>query len=241
MRMYGELAEWFHLLTPPADYLEEAAEYAYLLLREDPRAETLLELGSGGGNTASHLKQRFTCTLTDLSPKMLALSAAINPECEHIPGDMRSMRLERQFDAVFVHDSIIYMLTQADVRAAIETAYVHTRAGGVALFTPDWTRETFVAGIEHGGHDGADGRGVRYLEWVHEPEPGATTYVVDYALLLREHDGNVRTVHDRHTEGLFPRATWLAMLTDAGFEVEEPELSPLVHNGQVAFLCRRPS
>ena len=42
-----------------------------------PEARTLLELGSGGGNNASHLKARFECTLTDLSPDVLALRRSI--------------------------------------------------------------------------------------------------------------------------------------------------------------------
>ena len=96
MRMYGELAEWFHLLSPPQEYAEEAADYASFLVDACPDATTLLELGSGGGNTASYLKRRFACTLTDLSPEMLALSSGINPECEHIHGHMRTMRLGRQ-------------------------------------------------------------------------------------------------------------------------------------------------
>ena len=100
MRLYSEFADWFHLLTAPADYAEEAAHYrAALLAACEGPAETLLELGSGGGNNASHLKHRFACTLTDLSPRMLAISAALNLE-----GDMRSLRLERTFDLVFAHD-----------------------------------------------------------------------------------------------------------------------------------------
>ena len=93
MRLYSEFADWFHLLTAPADYAEEAAHYrAALLAACEGPAETLLELGSGGGNNASHLKHRFACTLTGLSPRMLAISAALNPECEHLEGDMRSLR-----------------------------------------------------------------------------------------------------------------------------------------------------
>ena len=204
-----------------------------------PEAQTLLELGSGGGNIASHLKQRFRCTLTDLSPRMLTLSARINPECAHISGDMRTMRLERQFDVVLVHDAIAYMVTEADLQAAIATAYMHTRPGGTALFIPDFTRETFVAATEHGGCDDDGGRGARYLAWVHEPEPDASTCLVDYAFLLREQDGTVTTAHEQHVEGLFPRATWQKLLAAAGFEVGEPEMNPLVHDQQVAFLCRR--
>ena len=36
--------------------------------------------------------------------------------------------------------------------------------------------------------------------------------------MLREADGSVRLVHDRHEEGLFPRETWLRLLREAGFE-----------------------
>ncbi len=92
MRIYSDLAPWFHLLTHPADYEEEASYYTRVLeAASDGRARTLLELGSGGGNNASYLKTRFECTLTDLSGEMLALSRTINPECEHGP-DGRSLR-----------------------------------------------------------------------------------------------------------------------------------------------------
>ncbi len=109
-------------------------------------ARTLLELGSGGGNNASHLKRRFTCTLTDISPEMLALSRTLNPECEHIEGDMRTLRLDRTFDAVLVHDAIAYITTEDDLRATLETVAVHLRRGGAALLVPDTTRELFVPG-----------------------------------------------------------------------------------------------
>ena len=121
MRMYGELADWFHLLSPPQEYAEEAADYASFLADACPDAMTCSNWAAGG-NTASYLKRRFACTLTDLSPEMLALSSGINPECENIHGHMRTMRLGRQFDAVFVHDAIVSMLTRADLWAAIETA-----------------------------------------------------------------------------------------------------------------------
>jgi hypothetical protein len=42
------------------------------------------------------------------------------------------------------------------------------------------------------------------------------TYVVDYAFLLRDVSGDVRVVHDRHVEGLFPRARWFEWFEAAG-------------------------
>ena len=243
MRLYSDLAHWFHLLTDPAEYVEEAAEYVRIIRQTLPEARTLLELGSGGGNNASHMKAAFHCTLSDLSPEMLALSGAINPELEHIQGDMRSIRLGRTFDVVFIHDAISYLTTEADLRSAIETAFVHTRPGGMAIITPDTRLEAFKPGIDSGGHDGADGRGLRYLMWWREPAPGSTEYDVDFACLLREADGSVNVVHDHHVNGIFPEATWLRLLAEAGFEATiEPvniEDEPLITD-YVAFVAKRP-
>src|SRR6185295_7097869 len=99
LRLYDELAQWWPLLSDPADYVEEAAFFqAQLLAACDGSPRTMLELGSGGGNNASHLKTRFVMTLVDRSPGMLAVSRALNPECEHVEGDMRTVRLGREFD-----------------------------------------------------------------------------------------------------------------------------------------------
>lgn len=218
-RMYGPLAPWFHLLTAPADYADEA-QFVVALVQERLGAApgTLLELGSGGGNLASHLTG-IELTLVDRAPGMLELSRTINPDAEHVLGDMRSIRLGRVFDAVLVHDAVMYLTSEADLAAAFETVAVHLRPGGVAVLMPDHVRETFAPSTDHGGHDGPD-RAMRYLEWSWDPDPDDVTFVTDFAFLLREADGAVRVVHDRHVEGLFPRATWLDVLAAAGLEAE---------------------
>jgi SAM-dependent methyltransferase len=177
----------------------------------------VLELGSGGGNNASFLKRQFAMVLVEPSAGMRAVSRELNPECEHVAGDMRSVRLGRAFDGVFVHDAICYMTTEADLRAAIATVFLHCKPGGAALFAPDFIRENFRSSSDHGGSD-ADGRGLRFLEWSWDPDPSDTMYVVDYAYLLRTSDGATRVEHDRHLEGLFARADWIRFLTEAGFD-----------------------
>jgi SAM-dependent methyltransferase len=183
----------------------------------------VLELGSGGGNNASHLKREFKLTLVEPSEGMRKVSRALNPECEHLPGDMRTVRLGRVFDAVFVHDAIEYMTTEADLRAALETVSIHLRPGGVAQIAPDATAETFAPGESVEGGDeppGPDGRArsVRYLMWTLPMKPGTTVSTVHYSLLLRERDGSVRAVHDVHDYGLFPRATWLRLFDEVGLD-----------------------
>ena len=213
-------------MSAPEDYKEEAAFYQQTLLGAAARAKTMLELGSGGGNNASHLKSRFTMTLVEPSAGMLAVSRALNPECDHVQGDMRTVRLGRVFDCVFVHDAVCYMTTEADVRAAMETAFVHCAPGGAALFCPDHVRENFQPATDHGGHD-AGSRGLRYLEWTWDPDPADTTYQVDYAYLLREANGSTRVEHDRHIEGLFARGDWLRLLSEVGFN---PKVVPFEHS-----------
>jgi hypothetical protein len=240
--MYGDLAPWFHLLTAPHDYAEEAERYRGLIVGACPDARTLLELGSGGGNNASHLRRHFACTLSDLSPQMLALSRTLNPDCEHVLADMRTLRLGRTFDVVFVHDAVAYMATEDDLRDCMGTAFAHARPGGVAVFVPDYTRETFEPRTSHGGHDGPDGRSLRYLEWVVDPDPGDTSYEVDYAVVLRELGQEPRVVHDHHVEGLFPEHTWLHLLEHAGFEVtvDRGTADPDDDTSQTVFVARRP-
>jgi SAM-dependent methyltransferase len=227
-KLYGELAPWWPVLSAPSDYAEEAAFYRRALVEAcAPPPRSVLELGSGGGNNASHLKAWFELVLVDRSPDMLRVSRALNPECEHVEGDMRSVRLGRVFDAVFVHDAIAYITTEADLRAVMETAFAHCRPGGAALFCPDHVRETFRPSTDHGGHDG-EPRSLRYLEWMWDPDPADTTVLVDFAYLLREADGSVRVVHDRHVEGLFARADWLRLLAEVGFR---PTRLPIEHSG----------
>jgi SAM-dependent methyltransferase len=244
VKLYDELSSWWPLMSPPAEYTEEAAFYSRTLRDAALRPiETVLELGSGGGNNALHMKPDFKeLSLVDISPGMLAVSRALNPRLRHHQGDMRTVRLGRQFDAVFVHDAICYMTTVPDLRKVIETAFVHCRPGGVALFCPDYISENFESGTDHGGEDEGT-RGMRWLEWRWDPDPDDSTYLVDYAYLLREPDGSTHVEHDRHVEGLFPRATWLGLFDEIGFThkvlpFEQSDLEPGKHE---VFVCVRQS
>lgn len=237
--MYTDLAPWYHLLSAPAEYGEEAEHLLAVVERagEGP-TETLLELGAGGGTLASHLTDRFRCTLTDLSPQMLAESRQLNPGVEHIEADMRTLRLERLFDVVLVHDAIDYMLSERDLESALASVAAHLRPGGLALIVPDAVAETFAPGTRTGGTDG-DERGIRYLEWTHDVAPGATSYAVDYVFVLREGDAPARVEHERHVIGLFPIATWERLLSRCGLDrLELPVEDPFAAE-HVTLLARR--
>ncbi|HKV88798.1 MAG TPA: class I SAM-dependent methyltransferase [Candidatus Dormibacteraeota bacterium] len=237
MKLYDELADWWPIFSDPSDYSREVAHFAQVLRSSTrPAPRTVLELGSGGGNSAFHLKRRFAMTLVDISPRMLRVSRRLNPDCKHIKGDIRSVRLGRTFDAVYVHDAICHMTTDSDLKAVMRTAYEHCRPGGAALFVPDFVRETFEEGTDQGGGDSERGS-VRFLQWIVDPDPTDTTYVVDFAILLRATSGEARVAHDRHRLGLFPRALWMRLLREVGFKprvLKDDEVRD-------AFLAQRPA
>ncbi len=223
---YDELASWWPLISPPAEYAEESAFYADLLRSySSDRPTSLLELGSGGGSNAFHLKRVFPeLTLVDAASQMLQVSRDLNPECEHLLGDMFSIRLERNFDCCFVHDAICYATSIDQLGAVLKTVYAHLKRGGVAVLAPDFVRETFRESTDQGGYDDGD-QGIRYLEWTWDPDPADSTYIADYAFLIRDGKEEPRTLHDRHIEGLFSKEEWLSVLREVGFEphvVEAP-------------------
>jgi len=156
-------ADRWPVISPPSEYAEEATLYVEMI-RDAARdagsgpVRRVLELGSGGGNNASHMKHAFAMTLVEPADGMREISRTLNPECEHASGDMRTVRLGRAFDAVFVHDAVMYMATEDDLRAALTTVAIHFAPGGVALVAPDATTETFREATEHGGGDEASGR-----------------------------------------------------------------------------------
>ena len=225
--LYSELADWWPVLSHPSDYKEEAGFYLCQINRHIRRkAVTMLELGSGGGNNASHLKAYFTMTLVDLAPGMLSVSRQLNPECEHIQGDMRSVRLNRVYDIVMIHDAIVYMLTLEDLRKAVVSAHAHLAPGGVALFAPDHVYENFRPETKSGGHD-LGNRSLRYLEWTWDPDPLDSRYESLMVYALREGNEDPRIVKDMHHAGLFKTAEWLGILSETGFE---PLCIPFLHS-----------
>jgi len=236
-KLYTELAGWWQLISPTEDYADEAAFFAKLF--RNANARTVLELGCGGGNVAWFLKRSFALTLTDISEAMLAESGKQNPELEHIEGDMRTLRLGRTFDSVLIHDAIMYMASEEDLRAAFLTAYEHCDPGGVAVFVPDWVAETFRPQTAHEGVDRGD-RGVRYLEWTWDADPNDTRVNTDFILALKEGE-ELRVVVDRQIEGVFPRATWLRLLEEVGFEAEVVEDPSTEGERDEVFVGHKPS
>jgi hypothetical protein len=155
------------------------------------------------------------------------LSKTINPELEHVLSDMLDLRLGRAFEVVFIHDAASYLTSEDEVRRLAKTAAEHCQSGGITLMCPDHTAENLTFETDHGGHDGADGRAMRYVEWTFPGPAGTPLYYVDYGYVYHDGDRPPRVALDRHTCGALPKETWLSALREAGFEASS---TPLVHS-----------
>jgi SAM-dependent methyltransferase len=208
------------VISPSREYADEAAHLAAVFGSAGVPVREVLDLGSGGGHVAVHLKGRMSLTLVDISDQMLSVSRRLNPECAHVRGDMRTVRLGQAFDGVLVHDAVDYMTCEADLRQVIETAFAHCRRGGIAVFAPDHTAETFRASTGRGGGSDAAGREASFRERDWDPDPADDWIQADYEFVLRDADGSVQVVRETHRLGAFSKNTWLRLLAEAGFGPE---------------------
>lgn len=217
MKLYKELAEWWPLMSPHTEYEEEAGLYLQIIRKFHPGVKHAVEFGSGGGSNAYYLKRQFSMTLTDLSTDMLKVSAKLNQDCEHIQGDMRTLKLNSAFDLVFIHDAIMYFTDKENLLEVMRNAKRHLKPDGILMIMTDHFKETFQPETNHGGIDQGE-RGMRYLEWTYDNDPGDHVTETEYAYILRDEKGQVFREYDRAESGLFSMPEWEEMLLETGFQ-----------------------
>jgi SAM-dependent methyltransferase len=220
-RLYGDLAWTWPIISAPESYVEESEQFCNLI-RQHSRIEpkTLLNLGCGGGHNDHTLKNHFRLTGTDLSEDMLALARRRNPDVTYLPGDMRTLRLGETFDAVVAFDSMNYMLTEDDLRAAFKTAFLHLKPDGVFVTYQEIIPQTFEQNrLKH--QAGAEGDvEIVFIENWYDPDPTDTTVEATFVYLIRR-GGRLHIETDHHLCGIFRTETWLTLLRETGFDVKE--------------------
>lgn len=238
-RLYGDLAWTWPIISPPEEYIEETEELCKAIRKYSHiEVKTLLNLGCGGGHNDYTLKEHFDVTGVDLSESMLSLAKRLNPKVEYLPGDMRSIRLGKSFDAVVIADAITYMLTEDDLRAAFTTAFGHLKPGGVFFTFAEVTRENFQQNqTEYSVHTQGDME-ITFIENLFDPNPLDTTYQITFVYLIRRKgQPEIEVKTDYHLGGIFDVETWHKLLKAVGFEVEQIELKGYDFP---TFICLKP-
>ena len=237
-RLYADLAWTWPIISPPEDYIDEAEQFARLMI-ENVRIEikTLLDLGCGGGHNDHTLQKHFQVTGVDLSPAMLDLARQLNPGVTYLIGDMCNLQLEERFDAVLIADSIYYMLSEVELKAAFQTAFDHLKPGGVFCTYAEYFKETFQNNQTHFSTHQKGDIEITFIENEYDPDPEDTVFEYTFVYLIRR-NGQLSVEVECHQIGLFPQGTWQQLLQEVGFKVRivqyEGEDIPV-------FVCIKPN
>ena len=217
--MYHDLVWLWPYLSPVEDYELESRQFIHAILEHlESDSRSLLDIGCGGGCNDHHLKDVFEVTGVDVSDDMLDHARTLNPGIRYIQGDMRTVRLGRTYDVVTILDSIGYMLTEEDLRAAFTTAFEHLKLGGVFLTYVETPKDNFSQGRTKYTTT-VTGDTFLTLIWNDfDPDPEDTSFECTIIYLLRR-GGNLEVHTERQLLGLFPMETWSRLLEEVGFEV----------------------
>lgn len=229
-RMYGDLAWTWPIINPHEDFVGQADGIARLLeSHAGAPIYDVLHLGCGGGNVDYNLKNHFRVTGVDISDDMLHLARQLNSDLVYEQGDMRSVRLGKQFDAVIMLESIGYMRTTESLRAAFKTAASHLRSGGIILAMVEETRENF---IQNRTESTVHSRGEVEIVLVrnsYDPDQEDSWYEVNFIYLIRR-SGELAVEADCHLRGLFDLETWKSIISEHGLVPHEESL-PTITSG----------
>ncbi len=138
MSNFKKYSTYYNLLYQDKNYGEEV-EYVEKLIKrhtEIPVTE-ILDMGSGTGRHDFVFAQKnYRVTGIDLSEEMtqIALSACVK-NTEFHTGDVRSIEINKQFDAVIsLFHVASYQTTNEDFEKYLQSAKKHLKQGGVFIF-----------------------------------------------------------------------------------------------------------
>lgn len=250
MSIFNDYARYYDLLYRDKDYAGESDYINFLIQPHSSSARTVLNLGCGSGRHDRCLTEKgFRVTGVDFSEEMLAIarnSAAENPSLEYRHGDVRSIRLENEFDIVIsLFHVISYQQTNEDLKAAFLSAYCHLKPGSVFIFDC-W----YGPGVL------TDRPAVRMKELEDEKisvtritqpvmHPNENLVDVNYLVFIRDKEtGRVNEVRETHRMRYLFLPEIRQLLADTGFELLAAEEwltgKPLgFASWSAVFICRK--
>jgi SAM-dependent methyltransferase len=219
-------ADAYDPLYADKDYAIECDLIEILAARHGSQNGAVLDLGCGTGRHAVILANRGWRVIgVDRSEEMLSIArqraaqAGVD-ELEFLAGDVRSVRVDGEFDVALLMFAVLgYQLTDSDVAATLATAAAHLRPGGVLLFDV-WNGSAVEktgpsARIKSVVKDGSVIR--RRAEGV--LDRARRTCTVDYRIDWLDGATIARSLQERHTVRYFFEPEVRRMTRDAGLDI----------------------
>lgn len=223
----GGYAAAYDALYADKDYDAECDLLEGLFRGSGVAVRTVLDLGCGTGAHAVRLAQRgFEVVGVDLSDDMLRAARrraghAGSNTATFVQGDIRSIRLGRQFDAVICMFAVLgYQTTDVDVAQALDTVRSHLAPGGPFVFDVWYgpAVEAIGPSVRSKVVTTAEGEVERQASAVLQPESHLCT--VSYRLISRPPGMPEGVTHEVHRMRYFFRDELELFLGAAGLSLQ---------------------
>lgn len=247
MSVFGAYSNYYNLLYRDKDYAAEVEYLHGLIQTHCPTAHELLDLGCGTGRHDLLLaRMGYSVTGVDRSEEMLSAARSLPASLTFHHGDIRTIRLGRNFDAVIsLFHVMSYQTTNEDLAAAFATAKAHLGPGGIFIFDcwygPAVLTDRPVPRVKRLSDDAT------VITRFAEPimNPNENTVDVNYQVMVRQAmTGSVDELHETHRmRYLFaPEVEYFAV--QAGFEMVTScewltGRQPGFTTWNVCFICRQ--
>ncbi|HEX2135237.1 MAG TPA: class I SAM-dependent methyltransferase [Microvirga sp.] len=212
---YDALAPFYDSFTRDYEY-EAWLEALELLAKEHGlRGREVLDVGCGTGKSFVPLLRRgYRVTACDISAEMVERARKkADGAARVIVADMRSLPWVERFDLITcLDDAINYLLSPAELEAALTSMWAALRPGGVLIFDANSLsayRDAFAATFER--HEGRT-----HFSWQGEATPGVEPGSI-CAATLDVVEGGMR-IRTRHVQRHWPVAVLRAAALGVGFE-----------------------
>lgn len=215
--LHNQLAKHYNRVYSFRDYLDEAVRLQNLIIKYSAsRGNMLLDAACGTGLHLKHLKDDFVCTGVDISKSMLKIARKNVKGVTFKEGDMKTVRLGKQFDAIIcMLSSIGYVKTTSNLEKTIRNFSKHLKKGGLALIEPSHAKSFYVRGEPRiTTYDGKDAKIAR----VNFTRTRQATAVLSMHLLIAERGKDAKYFVDKHELGLFGVNSTIKIMKAAGLK-----------------------
>ncbi|NBD34071.1 MAG: methyltransferase domain-containing protein [Cyanobacteria bacterium] len=140
-QIYEEIADWFDQARDKSLFERPLLD---TLLQYTPKNPNILDLGCGSGEPiAQHLIEAgSSVTGIDTSPSLINKCQQRFPSQQWIVDDIRTIDLNKTFDAVMAWDCLFH-LQGNDQRVALPKIAQWTTRGGIFMFSSGWEEAEF--------------------------------------------------------------------------------------------------
>lgn len=208
--MYKQFAKYYDSIYRWKDYKSESVKLRKLIKKyKSSRGKEMLDVACGTGNHIQYLKKYFHITGIDIDKDMLGIARKKFPDVKFIRGDMRTFKINKQFDfIVCLFSAIGHLKTYSNLAKTVKNFANHLKSGGVMIVEPFVSEKQFLEGFLH-------------ADYVREPDLKLVRMVIsrkrgsigilDFHFLVGE-KGKIKYFVDRQYLGMFKKKKVLSMM-----------------------------